>query len=490
MKAPPRLFPCCLALAVALFARPPGGLAQPAFPYDGHVPVPTRSFAVLGLPSATGGVADLASDATGRLWVATPQGVSALVPAVGADPAQPDTLLERAPFFPFDSQDGLLEDAVSAVAFAEVGGEEHFFLGFPSGLQYGRVISTSGLSLPSDTRLSEGAPPVRALASTGATSVWAATGAGVERWDLSGSVPTLNDTQDVFSEDEPAGAVAVFPADPTSAAYTTPGAELWVATRGAAPVAVSVPSGVEEVLDLAFDLQGDLWVLGEGAAPTNVKVWKYGAAALASPGTAAPAAVFDFGELTGSDRARALAVDDTQGAVWIATSQGAYFQAWDAGRELGGSWERLATESDDVRAVYVDPAGNVWLGTDQGVEALLLRLLSVDSSKYIGFGAQARVTVIDVASQGAGSVEVEINGVAEPVAETSAPGVFEAAFGFSEAAGAGVIQVSSTAADTPLEFVYDFGTGSIAVRASWSNEQPFEDDLWIGNLCFIGALDR
>ncbi len=490
-----------VALAVALTL----GLARPsAAQYENHVVVPTRSFAFMGLPSATGAVNALRADATGRVWVATPSGVSALAPAVGADPGAPETLLRRAPFFPFRQTDGLIADHVSAVTFAQTGGEDHFFLGFADphagGLQYGRVISSSGLSLPLDSRLLEGETDreqVMDLASSGTERVWVATGDGLLEWDVSGEAPAAS-PENTYSEGEAVVAVAVATGRPGTAAYATD-SDLYLVSSGGTPATPGLPERVRRIVDLEFDADGNLWALGE--TNTGVIVWAYRAADLAeSPGSAVPALAdetlpLDPGTPTG------IAVDNVKAAVWVVADQttlaeSAFHQSFSPETlELSGGWQARATEGRALTAVYADPAGNIWIGSDEGVEALILRILSVDNSRYVGFGTPAVVTVIDVENAGAGQVEVRINGTPHDVPEVEGtPGVFTRSFVFSEEGGEDAIQVTSSASDVPITFEYPYDPEDdrrvLTATASWANVKPFEDDLWIGGPCFVRTLLR
>ncbi|MBE0616666.1 MAG: hypothetical protein IH608_01900, partial [Proteobacteria bacterium] len=67
--------------------------------YETHRKVPLFTFSQLGLLS-NNRVSDVRSDQTNQVWVTTQQGVSAVAPATGIDPADPRTYLTRARFFP------------------------------------------------------------------------------------------------------------------------------------------------------------------------------------------------------------------------------------------------------------------------------------------------------------------------------------------------------------------------------------------------------
>ncbi len=489
-----------LAVAVSAQAAPP--------PYDQHIEIPRWSFSALALPPATGRVNALASDQINRVWAATPEGLTALQSAPGGSVADPASLLRRSPFFPLDATDGLVSSNTTGVAFAPVGGDEQFFAGFrlPPGFQYGRVLGTSGLSLPNDSDLyaSEGAEPVAVedLSSAGADRVWTATGGGLWEWNTEGEGPVLEEIHTIpLYPDALVFRVAVPPDDPLSAAFATAGTgaggrdELWTVTSGDPAVTgpLSLPAGLNTIRDLAFDADGRLWVLGgnvSGSTLTNATVWKYDDLA-ASPDA------YPFSGPGSTYALRAIAVDDELGVVWVATSSGAWFQEKDATGGLPGSWTdgELPTADRNVYAVYADPAGNLWFGTDQGVNGLLARLLSLDNSKYIGYGTAMSVQVVDLAAAGAGSIQVEVQGTPRDVPETS-PGVFARSFRFAEDAGGddGLVEVSSSA--TSVEIAAEYGydpadaTKKLSAIASWSNEQPFEDDFWLGGPCFFDLLAR
>ncbi len=466
--------------------------------YGGHIHVPEIGFSKLALPLTTSRVNALAGDGANRIWVATPEGVSALAAATGADPEQPDSLFERATFFPFRQDDGLLADNVSAVTFAVMGNEEHFFLGFPTGLQYGRVLSTTGLSLPADSALFQGetsAERVNDLAA-GSGVVWVATGGGLREWGL-GSQSPQESTSSPYAEGRPVVAVAGLPDTPKVAAYATQ-TGVYLVESGGTPVALELPAGVQEIVDLIFDDNGNLWALGE--TNTQVVVWRYNTAALEEPQEAVP----DFSSFLpdGVDPgdAQNLAVDPVQGAVWVAAgAQGAWFATTGGGglsdwMQPTAGGQAVPPPSREVWCVFADPAGNVWFGTDRGVEALVARFLSIDSTRYLGYGTTVRVTVLDVAAAGSGAIEVEVNGASKEIPETENPGVFARTLRFSETGGPDAIQVASTSEDTPITFRYaydpDHADRVLTATATWAHIEDFEDDFWIGGPCFIDTLVR
>ncbi|GAB6062503.1 hypothetical protein [Deferrisoma palaeochoriense] len=472
-------------LFAALMIPPAGARAQ----YDLHLHVPEKSFSTLGLPLATGRVNGLAADGANRVWVSTPNGISALAPAAGANPAQPATLFGRATFFPFRQTDGLLSDTATAVTFAQIGNDEYFFAGFTTGLQYGRVLSTSGLSLPQDATLFQGqddAQHVNDLASAGTQRVWVATNAGLREWDVSGQAPQET-TDSPYSDGDTVAAVAVAPGSPTTAAYLA-GGQVLLVDSGGSPVALDTPGATGDLIDLLYDDQGNLWVLGED------KVWQYAASNLTDPQSAAPS--FETAVPDGLVP-HALGFDAVEQALWLAAgTDGAWFAVWD-GTSLS-EWAQVLDGGTPVPSstkntfqVFADPAGNIWFGTDGGVEALVARFLSIDSTRYLGFGTTARVIVLDVAAAGSGAIQVQVNGEDKEVPETENPGVFSRTLRFSETAGPDAIQVSSTAEDTPIEFRYEYDANrALVARASWANIEDFEDDLWIGGPCFLEVLGR
>ena len=497
MSGFPRIF---ALVAAALFA------CSAAFAeYQDHVRV-RKTFSEMDLLSDAGRVNALASDGANRIWVATPNGVSALAAATGADPERPDSLFDRAKFFPLRQDDGLLSDTVYAVGFAALGNDEHFFLGFDKGLQYGRVLSTVGLSLPPGSRLLEGdtsAHQVNDLAA-GSGTLWVATNAGLREWDLGGQGPQES-TSSPYSEDSAVRAVAVAPGNPDVAVYATQ-ARVYLVESGGTPQDLDVPGGVTGIVDLAFDAESNLWVLGETA--TAVTVWRYAANAVlgqAGPGEEeppprSPEGPWPLPDQVQAEDARGLAWDPVQGAVWIAAGErGAWFATW--GGEALSAWDRVRDDTGSpipaanrtVYTVYADPAGNVWFGTDKGVEALVARFLSLDNTRYLGFGTPARVIVLDVARSGEEAVTITING-SERELKSSAPGVFTGSFVFSEEDAPGTAPVQSTPVDTVVEFRYAYDPDDpgrvLTATATWAHIEDFEDDLWIGGPCFVEALIR
>ncbi len=483
----------------ALVAAVPLAGAVALAQYEDHLYVPEIRFTELALPLSTERVNALASDGANRIWVATPEGVSALAAAPGADPERPESLFERATFFPFRQDDGLLSDTVSAVAFAVLRNDEHFFLGFPTGLQYGRVLSTTGLSLPADTALLRGetsAERVNDLASAGSGVVWAATDGGLREWDLGGQSP-LETTPSPYMEGHAVRAVAARPDAPEGAACATE-SRVYLVESGGTPVDLDLPAGVEEIVDLSFDDNGNLWVLGE--TNNQVRVWRYDAGALEEPQAATPALASSLPDEIDPGEAKNLSVDPVQEAVWVAAGgEGAWFATVD---DTGLSdWTQATAQGQvvppaarTVWRVFADPAGNVWFGTDEGVEALVARFLSLDSTRYLGFGTTARITVLDVAAAGRGAIQVEVNGEPKEIPETDNPGVFSQTLRFSETGGPDAIRVASTPEDTPVTFRYAYDPERadrvLTATVTWAHIEDFEDDFWIGGPCFLDTLVR
>ncbi|RMG94374.1 MAG: hypothetical protein D6708_04240, partial [Candidatus Dadabacteria bacterium] len=386
------------------------------------------------------------------------------------------------------------------VTFAQIGNDEYFFAGFTTGLQYGRVLSTSGLSLPQDAILLQGqedAQHVNDLASAGTQRVWVATNAGLREWDVSGEAPQET-TDSPYSEGDAVAAVAVPPGSPTTAAYLA-GGDVRIVDSGGTPTDLQMPAGITTLVDLAFDGDGNLWALGE--TNNQVLVWSYGADALADAPTATPGVTSALPDSVDPGDALALAFDAVEGAVWVAAgTEGAWFALWDGAslsewaQAVDGNGAPVPSLTKTTLEVFADPAGNVWFGTDGGVEALVARFLSIDSTRYLGFGAAARVTVLDVGAAGSGAIEITVNGEPREIPETENPGVFSRTLRFAETAGPDAIQVSSTAEDTPIEFRYQYDPADanrvLTATASWANIEDFEDDLWIGGPCFLEVLGR
>lgn len=487
------------------------------------------SYAQLRVPTATQ-VNGFAADQTNRVWVATNQGLPALLGDV------------LAPFFPLNEiSDGLRANAVQAVAFGPLrineAGVEHFFLGFGSGaagIQYGRVLATTGLSprpAPVLLRNDEKEDRVHALAADGVSSLWAGTDGGLVAWEIGEAVSPPRRVARTYRSSDAVKVLAVAPwgrgtvgdpRDPAVAFVAKNDAEtnsrLYV-TRSGDLAAVLVGSATFDPLArLAFEpsapaTDAGLWVA------SGRDVGRYAGDVLRTdPGGVPPLATVRVpGDVTIND----LAVDPVSGAIWVATSQGAYFQvptgtpptlvAGDCTGQADGcqGWRRLGLvlSGENVRRVFVDPSGNLWLGTQRGVHVRLLRLLTISSGRFVGEGTRATVNLEDSSLAGNGGAPDEVSIQVVKVVgtedgdvvltldavEVDDTGRFTATFGFSSLAGGpGVLKVSP---DEKFRVVYRFTVnGSVLnVRGSefsWSDEKPFEDDLWIGGGCFLKALGR
>ncbi len=454
-----------------------------------------------------------AVDQVNQVWVATNGGLPAL---------QGGAL---APFFPLnENSDGLLADNVQAVAFGplQVGttGDEHFFLGFGAGahgIQHGRILANTGLSpRPPDKLLRQtaGGPEdtVFALASDGVRSLWAGTAGGLVEWEIGAALSPPRQVARVFRGGESVRALAVAPwgSDP-AVLFLTPD-RLYVVRRGDSTAtrvgSVAFGAGTR----LAFESRvpppetdAGLWV----ASGQDLRRYVGGDLRGNKPGDASATSVRVDWNIND------VAVDPLSGAVWIATPKGAYFQ------EPEGSppalvaadctnsavpcrgWRRLGVE-EEVHRVFLDRYGNPWRSTKDGLRVRLLRLLTLSGRRFVGDSARATIILEDASLAGNGvRDEPPIQVVKLPEGETvlkltaaedaADGGRFTAAFGFSPTAGGpGVLKV---APDDRFQVVYRFTVNGLPLditgpEFSWSNEKPFEDDLWIGGGCFLKALGR
>jgi hypothetical protein len=457
----------------------------------------TLSFSELGLGTIPSRVGALASDRTNQVWVGTDQGVSGV---------QGDS---RAPFFPFRANDGLLANDVRAVTFGQLGTDENFFLGFSSGIQYGRLLSTSGLSLVGSLLAGvaqDGRNLVNDLASDGAQRVWAATAGGLVEWDISGQTPTLGTT--FLASAAPFLRVAVAPWEGDRAAVACAGRELFLVRTTSPSAPASFFTANAAVADLTFDPAGNLWALSAGR-----DVVRFNAAFDPTSGQGSFPTRSDFAIDVSPLRAMlALAVDPFTGTVWVGTDLGAYFQTPLGGtlasRVCGGGDEPGAgcwaldttpnfTQADRVDRIHADPSGNTWFGTNRGLRGRIVRLLSLNSSTYLGGGAQAVVSLEDLPGF-AGNAEtdtatVEVNvGTASTILEALEEGD-SGRFTFSVRLADVADVPGSDGVDVIVEYAFldpDQLERTLVARGRWANIVSFEDDLWIGGLCFLEALRR
>ncbi|MBE0616910.1 MAG: hypothetical protein IH608_03135, partial [Proteobacteria bacterium] len=412
-------------------------------------------------------------------------------------------------FFPLRQSDGLISDNVSSVSFAQLASQENFFLGFAvlpdAGLQFGRILSTSGLSLPLNSVLRVSTPAgeadrVAETATLGEERVWAATEGGLVEWRLDGETPLR---ERVFQQVTPVTHVAAVANAAKPAALFSSVDQIFYVESGGNPTSALSTTGtlISSVAGMTADPGGNIWVATTTGTGKVVLRYPNDALTGGAPLAAAPAR-FDVpvdvvrGDLTD------IAVDAINRVVWLSTDQGAWFDALDAEGRLSGSWQRQATDATAVQSVQVDAAGNVWLGGSTsatgGLEALLLRLLTTDSSRYLGFGTPATVTVLDFDLSQNGledTILVTVNGKSFDFSETGDTGVFSRSLVFSESgAGEDEIQVTSSSTDTPVEIAYGYDPEDpekvLRAVASWANIVDFEDDAWIGGPCFLEALGR
>jgi ligand-binding sensor domain-containing protein len=474
-------------VGAAMLAAPLPALAQRAV---------TLSFPQLGLGTLPTRVGALASDRTNQVWVGTDQGVSGVQGG------------ERAPFFPFRANDGLLANDVRAVTFGQLGTDEHFFLGFSSGIQYGRLLSTSGLSLAGS--LLAGATQdarnlVNDLASDGAQRVWAATAGGLVEWDITSQTPTLGTT--FLASAAPFLRVAVAPWAGDRAAVAAAGRELFL-VRTTSPIApASFFTANSAVADLAFDPAGNLWALSAGR-----DVIRFNAAFGGASGPGSFPSRSDFRIDASLRDMRALAIDPFTGTVWVGTDQGAYFQEPQGGtlasRVCGtgdapgvGCWALDTTpnftQTDRVDRIYADPSGNTWFGTNRGLRGRIVRLLSLNSSTYLGGAAQAVISLEDLpgfAGNGqtdTATVELSV-GTASTTLEAGEEGD-TGRFTFTVRLADVADVPGSDGVDVSVAYAFldpDQQERTLVARARWANIVSFEDDLWIGGPCFLEALRR
>lgn len=475
-------------VGAVILAAPHFALAQRAV---------SLSFAQLGLGTIPSRVPALAADRTNQVWVATDQGASGV---------QGDA---RAPFFPFRAGDGLLSNDVRALTFGQVGTDENFFLGFPNGIQHGRLISTSGLQLTGSLLAGPAQDSrnlVNALASDGARTVWAATAGGLVEWDISGQSPTLGTTFLPGAGALTRVAVAPWPGD--RAAVASAGRELFLVRTTSNPATTSFFTAAAPVADIAFDPAGNLWALSE-----RRDVIRFNAAIDRASGQGSFPTRSDFAIGVSPRATRALAVDPFTGTVWVGTDLGAYFQTplegtlgsrvCGGGDEPGvGCWALDTTanftQAERVDRVFADPSGNTWFGTNRGLRGRIVRLLSLDSSTYLGGGAQAVISLEDLPGfAGNGRADTAAVAVAVGTASTTVEATEadddSGRFTFTVALAEVADVPGSDGVEVRVEYAFldpDQMERTLVARARWANIVSFEDDLWIGGLCFLEALRR
>ncbi len=444
------------------------------------------TFSTLGLGGVATRVNEIAADQTNRVWVATDGGVSAII----GDQRDPNFSV-RAPT--------LLSNLVLAVTFGNVAGEENFFLGYPEGMQHGRVTSTTGFQIRGT--LLTGDPDldfVNELASDGATTVWAATRGGLVAWDLTtGQTPTFDDPAFL-----PGSLVSHVAVAPWGDAVCSVGQELFVVQRGGprSPVRFALLGG--SIRSLAFDQAGNLWLTTESNPQAVVRFDVNGTA----DGLVNTPVPFQFGI---SNRSPAdIAVDLFTDEVWVTTVQsnalttsreGPYSQLPDGLLNLAPDGWNLDTQlqRDPTFVVYTDPSGNVWTGTDQGVRARIVRLLTLDQSTYLGEGAVATAVLEDLPEFGdngvpgeTATVSATVGGASQDLQATEEGDTGRFTFTFGLATVGSVPGPDGVAVSVEYAFVDAQGIDrALTALARWANIVDFKDEVILG-VCFLEALGR
>ncbi|MBI5015801.1 MAG: hypothetical protein HZB55_09970 [Deltaproteobacteria bacterium] len=461
-------------------------------------------------------VNSLRADGVNRVWATTDKGVAAI---------QVDAL---ARFFPLTKvSDGLTGDDVAAAAFGRLDKKPNFFLGYgtqgASGIQYGRVLSETGLQPkpPNVLIRSESGDPVglnviNELASKGAKgdTLWAATQGGLVPRTLGGLVPV---DEDLLLKGSVVSHVAADPwsSGPAFTVYAS-GGDLFVLPSKAPESSFDSLGTNYSVVGLAFDANRTLWVAARRGSD-SYELYRY-------PYTGNPDHPYDRLHRRGPYRLgdslrliRSIAVDPLSAAgtvVWVGTDRGAFYQVVDpaTGDLVSDGWLAADTSVSDTDVkVYVDPSGNLWFGSSFGVRSLVSRLLTMSSDRFVGYGTRAVIDLVDINPNAPGpppdappdtltvfivkedgqvsSAELELTATRQPGSNT-----YRAEFTFAATTVPGqALGVTSSAQDVVYEVVYPFGPSRREVPRpsfSWANIVPFEDDLWIGGPCFLNALGR
>ena len=465
----------------------------------------------------------IASDQTNRVWVATTSGVAALLG---------DTVAPGFPLNTNDFDDVTGGDAnVLGVAFGLLSDGENFFLGFSNSVVYGRVISDRGVSFaPTVLGLKD---PFRDLASDDTTALWVATNGGLFAYELGGAVPEEQST--VFRSGEAIYPIAVSTwvsvqlqgttPDPAVVFFSEATERLYLARFGDSTSKNLANSGLSSVVGMDFEadtaanpLDGDLWIAGDRGGQRVVVRYPGEALKGPVPGDAQPVS-FTVSALRAQIGIRDLAVDKVTGAVWLATSEGAYSQlpvdGTLADRDCTGNTDPACVgwraaplvPAERVDVAFGDPSGNLWFGTENGLSGILVRLLTLSSARYIGTGTQATATLDDLPSFANNGVagesallDVTVGSSKKTLTGTEEgdTGQFVVTFGFSTSAvppDAPIFQVSGTSGEggVPIQATYTYlgpegEERFLTAVASWADEKPFEDDAFIGGPCFIRNL--
>lgn len=492
-----------LALCLAVADGATNVEKPPYDTYDGN----SLSFSSLKLGLANR-VNAVQADGANRVWAATDKGVAAVL------------VKQLAPFFPLTkASDGLRGDNVTAVAFGNLGGEENFFLGFgtegATGIQYGRVLSDTGLQPKPPAFLERkqtgdpnGVNLINGL-STNGDRLWAATQGGLVEWVLGGDTPSPGT---ILLKESPVEHVATDPWAATDAptVYSSGGDLFAVPAEGHFD---SLGTSYA-VISLAFDGARTLWVAAVRSGSVY-ELYRY-------PYTGDPAHPYDASNnrggpfaLGGTRQIRSIAADPLNPAgtvIWVGTDVGAFFQVVDpATGGLTADWTQATTGAADQNVkVYVDPSGNLWFGSNFGVRSLLSRLVTINSTRFVGYGATATIDLLDVNPNAPGpapetppetlTVDIVKQGSDTPELTLTAkkvPGTassYRATFTFAETTGPGKLGVTSSTENVVFEVLYRFGPDLSRELPrpsfSWANIVKFEDDALIGGPCFLNTLGR
>jgi hypothetical protein len=315
------------------------------------------------------------------------------------------------------------------------------------------------------------------------------------------------------------------------------------------------------VAAIALDALGDLWVAEVATSRDEQRIFRYDATDLLSwaagglepsfvpppPPESPPISIYTFNPndadsaALGSNplpndrrRINAISVNNATSELWLATDKGAFFQDFSLGTlnpkvcSLGTDWadpdddlditdtpcttagngwhpvpqknsELTRATVENFGAVLSDVGGNVWLGSDAGLRAVIARVMALSGTRFIGVGATVGVSLTDITVVDGDpvTVEVEVGSETATLPLTGSGGDYSASFGFtlgttSTAAPPYLFQVEPTAAGVPITVTYNSldGLVQLIATASWAEIIDFEDDLWIGGPCMIRAMER
>jgi hypothetical protein len=490
-----------LVLAAVFAAATPAGAQREFF----------LSYSSLGIGFATRTNA-IAIDRGNRTWFATDVGAAILI----GD--------QTASFSPLTQSDFVGTTAnVFDVDFGVLTDGENFFLGFVDRIEFGRAlddrVSISSLVLD----VSEG---LRSMASDELESLWVGTNDGLQEWVLGGDSPQLANR--VFRPGDAIDPVEVAPwltgppddqvRDPAVVLFSEDQSRLYLARATDVTATLLQNPNLSPVAGFDFESDdpdqlsdGDLWVGGTRAGSAQVIV-RYPGQVLkgSNPGDAAPES---FGFNVSLRTILDIAVQPVTGVIWVATDRGAYFQepiddslssqdCTNADETCRGWRLQDSTVTDRIDVVFADPSGNIWFGTDRGARGLLVRLLTLDSSRYLGDGATATASLEDlVAFAGNGqedtaTVDATVGNTTKPLTsmEEDDTGQFSFSFTFSTSTESDdTFLVSSGTEGVPVVVTYTFldavgNQRSLIATASWANIVDFDDDFFINGPCFLRTL--